>query len=286
MRMVLLVSALAVALSPAPILFAQSAALLPPQETAASGSAPLPEAPQPVGTVANTEIASTASPRCPAPVAQTGNSGQPTKSCPKRSNFFKRFLDSPVPVPLTPKQKAQLAIHNMTYWGNLLTVAGTAAFSVAIDSHSPYGPGFKGLGRDTGYSLLQDSSGEFFGTFLVPSLAGEDPRYHRMPHASIRRRVVHTIAWIVIAQSDDGRPMPNYATLLTNPICTEISNLYVPGLNTNGPSTAERIGIGYATEPIDNLITEFVPDIASHIHVHDIFVQRIINKVANGQITP
>ena len=76
------------------------------------------------------------------------------------------------------------------------------------------------------------------------------------------------------------------SALLTNPICAEISNLYVPGVNGNGPSTAARIMTGYATEPVDNLITEFLPDVASHIHVHDIFVQRILNKMATGQYIP
>lgn len=279
MKAMLVVLAIAAALSPASILFAQTAALLPPPETAALESAPLPDAPQPVGTAAT--------PPCPAPAAQNGtapaNSGQP---CPRKLNFFKRFLDSPAPVPLTPKQKAELTIHNLTYWGNLVTVAGTSAFSVGIDAHNPYGPGFKGFGRDTGYSLLQDATGEFFGTFLIPSLTGEDGRYHRMPHASIPRRLVHVLSRTIIAQSDDGRPMPNYATLLTNPICAEISNLYVPGLGTNGPSTVERIAVGYATDPIDDMITEFLPDVASHIHVHDIFVQRIVNRVANGQFSP
>jgi hypothetical protein len=279
MKAMLLVLTITATLSPASTLPAQTAALLPTPETVTAEQAPLPEAPQPVSAAAT--------PPCPAPAAQNGaaaaSSGQP---CPRRQNFFKRFLDSPAPVPLTPKQKAELAIHNMTYWGNLVTITGTSAFSIGIDAHTPYGPGFKGLGRDTGYSLLQDATGEFFGTFLIPSITNEDGRYHRMPYASIPRRIVHVLSRTIIAQSDDGRPMPNYATLLTNPICAEISNLYVPGLSTNGPSTVERIAVGYATDPIDNMITEFLPDVASHIHVHDIFVQRIINKVANGQITP
>jgi hypothetical protein len=280
MKAMLVALAIAATLSPASILPAQTAALLPPPEPAAPESTPLPDAPQPVASIA-------ATPPCPAPAAQNGGATtSPGQPCPRRQNFFKRFLDSPTPVPLTPQQKAELAIHNLTYWGNLVTVAGTSAFSVAIDAHNPNGPGFKGFGRDTGYSLVEDATGEFFGTFLIPSLTGEDGRYHRMPHASIPRRLVHVLSRTIIAQSDDGRPMPNYATLLTNPICAEISNLYVPGLGTNGRSTVERIAVGYATDPIDNLITEFLPDVASHIHVHDIFVQRIVNRVANGQISP
>jgi hypothetical protein len=44
--------------------------------------------------------------------------------------------------------------------------------------------------------------------------------------------------------------------------------------------------LGYATEPEDNLITEFLPTIASHIHVHVIFVQRILNRVSAPDANP
>ncbi len=54
----------------------------------------------------------------------------------------------------------------------------------------------------------------------------------------------------------------------------------MPGLQTRFSADAERYGIGLATAPIDNFITEFVPSIASHIHTHAVFVQRVINHVA------
>jgi hypothetical protein len=38
-----------------------------------------------------------------------------------------------------------------------------------------------------------------------------------------------------------------------------------------------------ATAPIGNFITEFLPDVAKHIHVQVVIVQRIINQVANKE---
>ena len=35
--------------------------------------------------------------------------------------------------------------------------------------------------------------------------------------------------------------------------------------------------------PIDNFITEFLPDVARHIHVQIVLVQRIINQVAKTE---
>jgi hypothetical protein len=188
-----------------------------------------------------------------------------------------------VPAALTPAQKARLALHNLKDPGNLATILGTAAFTIGTNAHTAYGPGGKGFGKNVGVSLLQDATGGFFGTFLIPALTTEDPHYRRMRRASISRRFVHAVSRTVVARHDDGSAMPNYATLLTYPICAEISNLYVPGIHGNGPSTVARIMTGYATDPVNNLITEFLPDVARHIHVQVIFVQRILNQVTSDQ---
>jgi hypothetical protein len=193
---------------------------------------------------------------------------------------FARFLNSATPLPLTPRQKFILAARNVSDPFNLLTVGAVSAYSVATDSHAADGPGFKGFAKNAGVSLSQDMTGEFFGTFLFPSLTHQDPHYHRMPNLSVRRRILHVLDAVVIAQSDDGVPMFNYATVFGT-ICTNaMGNLYVPGRkNSFGASTA-RIATSLATDPIGNAITEFVPDLARHVNIQVVIVQRVINRVA------
>jgi hypothetical protein len=203
--------------------------------------------------------------------------------CNELVNPYQRFLDTNLVIPLTAKQKGYLAIHNLTDPANLLTIVAVSGFSTAIDSHSPYGPGLKGFGKNTGVSLLQDATGEFFGAFLIPSVTHQDPRYFRMPHASIPRRIVHAVGHTFVANHDDGRLMPNYANLLGYPISAELSNLYVPGIHADPSSTITRIVTGLATDPANNLVTEFLPDVARHISIRIIFVQRILNQVASQQ---
>ncbi len=185
--------------------------------------------------------------------------------------------------PLTMSQKGMLAIRDVIDPVNLAVLGAQAGIGVGHNAHSAYGPGIKGFGRLFGYELLQSSQGEFFGTFLIPALVHEDPRYRRMQQASVKRRILHALSRTVIAQHDDGRSMPNYATLLTYPISAELSNLYVPGIGDNGASTARRIAIGFATDPASNLIAEFLPDLARRVHVRSIFVQQIVNSVALTQ---
>jgi hypothetical protein len=202
------------------------------------------------------------------------------KPCTELIYPYQRFLTTDVAIPMTWQQKGYLALHELTDPANLGTIVGISAITAAVDSHSAYGPGLKGFGKIAGVSLLQDATGEFFGVFAIPSLTHQDPRYYRMPHASIRKRILYSISRTVISRNDDGRSIPNYGTLLTYPINAEISNLYVPGIHSDGASTVQRIATGLATDPANNLLTEFLPDVASRIHVRIIFVQRILNNVA------
>ncbi|HZZ38885.1 MAG TPA: hypothetical protein VFE06_07130 [Acidobacteriaceae bacterium] len=185
-------------------------------------------------------------------------------------------------APLTSNEKGKLALRDFIDPFNLATIATYSAVAIGSNSHSPYGPGWAGFGRLTGYGLAQDAQGEFLETYAIPSLVHEDPRYHRMPTASIKRRIGHAIEHTFVSQHDDGRPMPNYATLLTYPIGAEISDEYVPGIQTDIKSTGRRVALGIATDPAGALVAEFLPDVAKRIHIHIVFVQEILNRMVVG----
>jgi hypothetical protein len=59
-----------------------------------------------------------------------------------------------------------------------------------------------------------------------------------------------------------------------------IGDAYVPYRSTSWGAASARYGTALATDPIGNFITEFVPDLARHVNVHIVLVQRIINRVA------
>jgi hypothetical protein len=195
-------------------------------------------------------------------------------------DFFDRFINGPEVKPLTPKEKARLAARNLLDPFNAITIAGTAAITIGSDSHSAYGPGLPGFWRYTGVTYSEDTTSEFFGTFLIPSIFHQDPHYHRMPHATIPRRVLNAIIQVGWTKSDTGKGIPNYSSLIAAPIDAEIADLYVPGIETDLPTTAARVVTGWALAPTDNFITEFIPDVARRIHVRIVFVQEILNQVS------
>jgi hypothetical protein len=207
-----------------------------------------------------------------------------TSPCPPaKENWYKRFTNGPQVKPLTPGEKAWLATRNLLDPFNVITILGDSGIAVGSDSHSAYGPGWPGFARNVGVSFTQDMTGEFFGTFAIPSIVHQDPHYHREPHASIRHRIGHAVLQVVWTQGDNGKPMLNYANLVGFAIDDEIGNLYVPGRETDLPASAERYATGLASAPIDNFVSEFLPDVASHVHVQVVVIQRIINQVARSE---
>jgi hypothetical protein len=214
------------------------------------------------------------------PPCQTGlsTSAPANISCARDTDYFHRFVDAGI-HPLTPRQKGKLAFRNTIDPYNFTTIALFSAISVAEDPHSDYGPGVPGFARNFGVAYCETAVGQFFGTFLIPSIAHQDPHYHRMPNASYVRRTVHAITEVVWAQSDYGDGMPNYSILIGTAVGNSLGNLYVPGRDTSLDAGVARYFTAIATDPIDNFITEFLPDVARHVNVHIVLLQQVVNGV-------
>jgi hypothetical protein len=241
----------------------------------------LPDAPQPQNP---SHAAAPATAPCPAGNAPAGAIGQSVTQpapCPPQpeKNWYIRFIDGPQVKPMTPKEKAWLAARNVEDPFNALTILSLSAIDVGMNAHSPVGPGMSGWSRDVGISYTQDITGEFFGTFLIPSIVHQDPHYHRMPYASIPRRIRHAIVQVGWTLGDNGKGMVNYAAVVGFAIDDELGNLYVPGQQTDLPASGERYVTGLASAPIENFVTEFMPDVARRIHLRVVLFQRIINQV-------
>ena len=198
---------------------------------------------------------------------------------PANPTWYDRFVDGPKDKILTPKDKAWLAARNVVDPINAGSILVTSGIVIGANAHSPYGPGMAGFGRNVGVAYAQDMTGEFFGTFVIPSVFHQNPHYHRLPHASIPRRLLNTCTQVFWAQSDTGKGMLNYANIIGYGIDDAIGNLYVPGRATNLPTSAIRYGTTFLFEPTNNLVSEFLPDVAGRINTRYVFIQRIINSI-------
>jgi len=205
----------------------------------------------------------------------------PSRSCcdPDRDVFGTYLKENALRV-YSPAELGRIAIKGVIDPFNLLTIGGTSVLTVATDSHSPYGPGVRGWAKLSGVTLTEDITGEFVGTFLIPSIDHQDPHYHRMPNASLVRRILHCTYQPFWTTSDTGQGMLNYSTIAGSIIDEAVDVTYVPYQRVGWGPGAERIASGWASAPIGNYVTEFVPDLARHINFKVVFIQRIVDRVA------
>jgi hypothetical protein len=200
--------------------------------------------------------------------------------CTTDSDVFGSYLAQNAVHIYTPRELGIIAIHGVIDPFNLLTIGGTSAITIASDANTFYGPGVKGWAKLSGVTLTQDMTGEFVGTFLIPSIDHQDPHYHRMPNAKLMRRIAHAACQPFWTTSDTGKGMPNYSTIVGSIVDEGVDVSYVPYQKVGWGPGAERIASGWTTAPVGNFVTEFMPDLASHINFKVVFLQRIVNRVA------
>jgi hypothetical protein len=214
------------------------------------------------------------------PASCSAQSRQFRACCSTVSNPFDVYLAGQADHIYTSRELGHLALKDVIDPFNLLTIGWLSGIAVASNSHSEYGPGFKGFGRLAGVSFTEDMTDEFVGTFLIPSIDHQDPHFHRLPNAKLPRRIAHAFYQIAWTQSQTGRPMFNYSTVVGTVIEEGVAVSYVPFQHQGWGAAAERVSTNFATDPIGNLISEFLPDVARRVNIHIVFVQQIINKVA------
>ncbi len=213
--------------------------------------------------------------------SQACTEAKPQRTCCQPSaDVFDSYLKQNSIHIYSPAELGRIAIHGIIDPFNLLTIGGTSFLSIVSDSHTFYGPGVKGWAKLSGVTMTEDMTGEFVGTFLIPSIDHQDPHYHRMPNASLMRRILHAAYQPFWTTSDTGRGMVNYSTFVGSIINEAVDVTYVPYQKVGWGPGAERIASGWASDPIGNFVTEFMPDVASHINLNVVFIQRIINRVA------
>ena len=255
-----------------------------------NGFAALPNAPLPQVAAAtpDTHLVTPDTGCSTPPSPASGSSGAPPGTsarqtagvqCAHKFDLFYPLGKPPATGPLTRKDKLRIAASNVVDPFNLITIGASAAITIGSNPDTAYGPGMKGWAKNSGTLLTEDMTSAFFVTFLVPALTGQDPRYYRMPKASIPRRIANALVHPIWTRSDQGDHMLNYAELIGVPAAITLANVYVPGRKQGAGPTAVSSAIAIASSPIDNIVTEFLPDVAKHFSIRIVLIQRIVNHI-------
>lgn len=172
-------------------------------------------------------------------------------------NFYVSY--DPAAVPLTAKQKFNLAWKTLEDPFTFVIVAGTAGVEQAQNHFAGYGQGAQGYAKRFGANYGDASTGTLIGAAILPSLLKQDPRYFYKGTGSMPSRFLYAIANSLICKGDNGRWQVNYSNILGSLAAGGISNLYYPEQDRNGAGlTFENAAIGIGASAIGNLFQEFV----------------------------
>jgi Carboxypeptidase regulatory-like domain len=182
-------------------------------------------------------------------------------------NFYISYVHDA--VPLTPKQKFELAWKTTIDPVTFVIVGAVAGYEQAENQFSGYGQGAQGYGKRYGAAYADTITGTFIGGALFPALMKQDPRYFYKGTGSTRSRVLYAIANAVICKGDNGRWQFNYSGISGGLVAGGISNLYYPPKDRGAGLVFEDEGIGIAGTAVTNLIQEFIipkltPNLPNH----------------------
>jgi hypothetical protein len=172
-------------------------------------------------------------------------------------NFYVTY--DPSALPLTSKQKFELAWKTTIDPVTFGIVGGVAGFQQAEGYFNGYGQGAQGYAKRYGASYADTAIGVMLGGAVLPSLLKQDPRYFYKGTGSKRSRVLYAMANAVICKGDNGRWQPNYSSIIGSLAAGGISNLYYSPQDRDGLElTFENTLIGIGENAGENILQEFV----------------------------
>jgi len=172
-------------------------------------------------------------------------------------NFYVTYDANP--VPLSPKQKFELAWKSASDPITLVGVGVLAGIDQASDRYGAYGQGAQGYAKRYGASYANVFGATFIGGAIMPSLLKQDPRYYYKGKGSTRSRILYAVASSVICKGDNGRWQPNYSNIAGSFGGAGLEALYLPANDRRGSGfivSAAMIRLGETS--LAGVLQEFV----------------------------
>lgn len=171
-------------------------------------------------------------------------------------NFYVTYINDA--VPLTPKQKFELAWKTSLDPVTFVVVGATAGLQQAQNYFSDYGQGAEGYGKRYGANYGDTVISTFIGGAILPSILKQDPRYFYKGTGSFRSRFLYAVAMSVICKGDNGHWQANYSGIAGSVAAGGISNLYYPSQDRGADLVFENTLIGIGEGAGANILQEFV----------------------------
>ena len=170
-------------------------------------------------------------------------------------NFYVTY--DPEPVPLTTKLKFRLAYKADTDVVTFFGVAFMATMYQAGDIPD-YGQGWDAYGKRVAAGYADTTTDIFIGGAILPWLLHQDPRYFYQGTGTKKSRARHAVFSPFVCRGDNGKPQPNYSSLMGDLSSGAISNFYYPESNRGAGLVFQGFAITTGVRMVNGIIQEFV----------------------------
>jgi hypothetical protein len=165
-------------------------------------------------------------------------------------------------APLSPGQKFRLALADVLDPFDISSSVVEAGLEQQQGEFPEYGAGWTGVAKRFGAAYADDADGELLSEGVLPSLLHQDPRYFRLGHGAISRRVAYSLLSAVRCRGDNGKWQFNTSGLVGTFAAGAISNAYYPSPDRGLGLTFQRGSIDIGGSLLQSLASEFYPDIS------------------------
>jgi hypothetical protein len=197
-------------------------------------------------------------PDAPSAAAQAADADTRPAVARQKSIFFPDLATDR--APLRVSLKFGLFANNSISPAAIIGSAFGAGINQATNTPSGYGQGAEGYGKRFGSSMATRASTQFFGTFVIASVARQDPRYFGRGAGTVAQRLGHAVSRVVVAPNDGGGSGFNWGGVF-GPLAGEtMANTYLPVREQTGARTASRYALQLAVRAGTNVLREFWPD--------------------------
>jgi len=179
-------------------------------------------------------------------------------------------------LPLTPKQKYVLALHQTVDFSAHFGNAFQASLQQAVNGQPHFGQGWGAYAERFGAAEGDQATSAFFIFGFLPHILHDDPRYFRKGKGSFLSRLRYSATRTVITRTDAGKPTFNIPQVAGQLLQQSISTAYYPEVDRTAGRVFQNWGTSLAYNCVYNVLKEFYPDV-----LHAVFHRRQAQPVAN-----
>jgi len=169
---------------------------------------------------------------------------------------------------LSPGQKFELFLDNSIAVSSGVAATFGSLIGQAEDSPTGFGVSGTAYTKRLGSALARESSGNFFGVFVLASALHDDPRFFPERNPTLKQSVKYSFRSLFVSRNDQGQRVANLPGLLGPLLGEGLANVYWPDRNRTVGDTLFRYGLDLAVRSAGNMFREYWPVISAKVR-HD-----------------